>query len=282
MILAIPVFLMISGCASKKNVIQDPEHGLILKYHMPEKQMYKYLFSSTFDQRLDIRGQSISINGNETRRLSIQSEGRKNNKINLAATIDSMTMEMTSPQGEIVPDMSDVIGKNFSFSLSELGKEGDLPEGTMLEYELVPGEKASALSGLQAMFPDLPRRRVKLGDTWISSDTITEKTSRGEVHLYLQSSNRLEAIDTVNGMRCARVVAEVTGTLESEGKEQGTTLLTNAAVTGTDIWYFAFDTGVFVKSISTGVAEGSIKAMGPQEMTIPLKREYQIEIALTD
>jgi len=57
-------------------------------------------------------------------------------------------------------------------------------------------------------------------------------------------------------------------------------LISKADIQGTETWYFAYEEGIFVKSVSAGMAKGKITGTGPQKIEIPLKREYSMETRL--
>ena len=279
-LLVILAMITIAGCAAKKSLSGIPESGLILQYNMPNNQSLKYQTSSEFIQNMDIMGQSAEIKSDEMSVFSVSPEGREGDKYRLGVTIDAMSMSITGPRGEITPDMSSVVGKSFEISLSSLGREWDLSGAKSIQYEVTPGNMRNIASGFQAVFPDLPGKPVKIGDTWVSNDTITDESSSGEIRMFFESLNKLEGFETVEGMECVRITAVVTGTLDGVGEEQGIEMITKAGIEASDTWYFAYKEGIFVRIISSGTAEGKITASSPQNMTIPFTREYSMETKL--
>jgi hypothetical protein len=81
-------------------------------------------------------------------------------------------------------------------------------------------------------------------------------------------------------MECVKITAEVTGTLQGTGNQQGMDLAFDGVIKGTDTWYFAYKKGIFVKMISTAVSEGIIEVIGVQDMSIPMTQEFNVEIKL--
>jgi len=248
-VLVILVIAILTGCAAKRPFWGDPKTGLILQYLMPENQVLKYQTSMESTQNFEV-------------------------------TIDSMSVNITSPQGELSPDMSSVIGKSFDMTLSFLGKELDVSGAEAIQYDMGPGGKRSIAPGFQALFPDLAGRPVKIEDTWTSKDTITDKSSNTEIHLIFESLNTLEGFETVNGLECVKITAVVTGILDGKGKEGGADLIFEGDIEGSDTWYFAYKKGLFVKMISEGLVKGTATVTGPQKMTIPLTQKIKIETKL--
>jgi hypothetical protein len=275
----IPLLIVVSGCASKK-AVWDPESGVVLKYQMPKNESLQYQLTSEFNQTMEVKGQSFEIKSDDIRLISVLSSGMKGDHYSLDITIDSMDIQISVAERELRPDLSEAIGKSFNMSLSRHGREKNLPDGKTIQYEVMPGEKESIIDGFQAMFPDLPGRRVNIGDTWMSIDTVGGESSRGVISIILESKNTLVGLDTVNGLPCAKIKADVSGTLESTGAQLGMELTSTADIAGQDLWYFAFEEGVFVKSESNGSGEGTIIGSGVEEVEIPMRREYRITAEL--
>ncbi len=280
-VLVVLVVAFLSGGAVKKgDQWGDPETGLILQYRMPVDQILKYHSSEESNQRIEIMGQTLDIEANSKTAFSVKAKGQKGGNHQLEITIDSMSMSVISIEGEYSPDLSSVIGKSFDMTLSPLGKELELSGAESIRYELPTEGKLSIESNFQAIFPNLAGRSVKIGDTWTSTDTITEKNESGEVQHNLESVHTLKGFETVDGMECVKITAEVTGTLKGAGEQQGMDLVFEGEIKGTDTWYFAYKKGIFVKMISTGVVESSIELSGSQDMSIPMTQEFNEEIKL--
>jgi hypothetical protein len=272
--------ILIAGCAARKEIPGKVKEGFMLQYLMPENQVLKYQTINGFTQQLDIKGQSVKVESGETTVFSVKSIGQKEDNHQLEVFIDSMSINVNTPRGELSPDMSPVWGENFDMILSPLGKELDLSGADSIQYEVSPGQKRSIGLGFENIFPDLPGRFVKIGDTWTTNDTISEKSGKGELQISLESVNKLQGFETVNGLECAKITAVFTGTLDGKGEEQGIELITKADVEGTDIWYFAYKKGIFVKAITNGTAIGTVTGSGPQQISIPLTREFKYETKL--
>ena len=281
-VLVVLVVAFLSGGAVKiGDQWGDLETGLILQYRMPEDQVLKYHSSEEMNQNIEVMGQSIDVEIKSKTAFSVKSKGQKGANHQLGITIDSMSINVVSMEGDLSPDLSSVIGKSFDMTLSPLGKELELSGAESIQYELPSEGKISIESDFQAIFPNLAGRPVKIGETWTSTDTITDKSETSEAQINLESVHTLKGFETVDGMECVKITAEVTGTLQGTGEQQGMDLTFEGEIKGTDTCYFAYKEGIFVKVISTAVAEVSIEVSGPQDMSIPMTQDVKVEIKLT-
>ena len=273
--------MILAGCAAKTAALWgDPQTGLILTYRMPEIQSLGYRFSVDQTQTIEVMGQVIDTESDQSIGFSVLAKGMKDGNQQLAVTIDSMTVNVDSPQGKMSPDMSSVVGKAFDMILSELGKELELSGAASIQYDLGPSGKRNISSSFQAIFPDLPGRPVKVGDTWMTEDLITDKTESAEIRLRFKNTHRLDGFETVDGLDCARIKTTVTGTLEGEGEQQGMGLTFKGDISGDDTWYFAYKEGLYVGMTSTASTTGTIDTSGLQSLTIPLKQKMDMETRL--
>lgn len=278
--LAILGLLIVIGCAAKKEFWGDPKTGLILQYRMDEAQVLKYQSSSDFIQTLEVMGNTMEVESDQMGTYSFTLKGEQEGQYNLGVTIDAMSLSIFSPQGEFSADMGEIIGKSFDMTVSMLGKEQDLTGVDDLQYDMASEGKRSIRSEFENFFPDLAEKPLKIGDTWTTQWNIVEKSGSGEARFEFESVNTLEGYETIEGLDCAKITATLQGTLEGEGEQQGMDLVSQADIEGSTIWYFAYKKGVFISAKTTGTGEGTITASGAQNMTIPMVREFEIEVKL--
>ncbi len=280
----IPILIVIgflAGCAAKTaDPWGDPETGLILQYRMTENQILKYQMSGEQIQNMEIMGQSIETQSSSESGFSVKSKGLQEGNHLLGVTIDSMSINISSPQGELSPDMSTVLGESFDMTLSPLGKELDVSEAESIKYDMGAAGSRSISSNFQAAFPDLAGKPVKIGDTWTSTDTITEKTDELEVRINFESVNTLEGFETVDGLECIKVTAGITGTVVGQGEQMGVQLAIEGEVQGKGTWYFAYKEGIFVMDTTSFSSDSTITTSGAQAMTIPVNQETKVETKL--
>ena len=278
-VLVISTAILITGCAVKKNLWGDTKTGLILKYRMQDSQILKYRTVSEFTQSMEVMGQSFEVLSDGGQSFTVKYEGMKDNNYKFGITIDTMYMKIVSPQGEIVPDMSNVIGKSFDMSLTTLGKELDFSGADKIKYSLGRSGERSVTTEFQAVFPDLPERPVKAGDKWTTTDTITEKSDNGNMQIIFNNTNTLDGFEKINGKECVKITADFKGALNGKGMEQGAELITTGNIIGKDTWYFAYKEGIFVRIVTEGTAI-TTTTVPAQNMEIPATRKYTMETDL--
>jgi hypothetical protein len=274
------VLIILIGCAARQASWGDPETGLALEYRMTDGQILKYSSSNAFTQTMEIMGQSVEVTSNETRHFTMACGGPEAGIHQIGVVIDSMSLHIASPRGDLDSDMSGVVGKGFDMTVSKLGKEGDLSGAEEIEFTIGPGETRNIASGFRSFFPDLPDQLVKVGDSWTTRDTITDRSSNAQIEIAVESLNTLDGYEKVHGLDCARILATSTGTLQGEGEQQGMKLAFEGTIEGTDTWYFAYKEGLFVKLVTEGTGATTMTGSGPQEITVPMKREMRMETDL--
>jgi hypothetical protein len=268
--------LLLTGCAAKKAWWGDTERGLVLEYRFPAKSPLAYRASNQFKQSMSIMGQTIEINADGMTGFSLSTKGAQEGVYTLEVTIDSMRVSVDSPQGKLQADTDQVIGKRFDMILSLLGRELDVSGAAEITYDMGPEGPRSVATEFQALFPDLPGRPITVGDTWTSRDTVTEKSAGNELLITFESLHTLDGFETVAGMECARIKTTFTGLMKGKGYQGPMELVSEAAIKGSDTWYFAYRKGIFVRNSSEGTAEGIITGTGPQEITIPMTRTFKM------
>ncbi len=118
------------------------------------------------------------------------------------------------------PDMSSVKGKSFDMVLSSLGNEVDVSGAEAISFAM-SGEVRNMASSFKNFFPDLPGKTVKIGDTWPAAASIEEKTGSMDVKIDFQYLHTLDGIELIDGVECARVSSQVTGTISGSGNQMG-------------------------------------------------------------
>lgn len=273
--------LVIGGCGLKKPHWGSIRAGLIMVYLMMYDEVLEYEVESGFTQSMEVGGQAVNIEMDNAFTFSVKPKELvgKNHRVDI--TINSMKLNLEAPViGEISPDVSAIVGKSFEMILSPMGKEVELLGAEALKYSMGPSGERSVASNFQTIFPDLPGRPVKIGDSWTSQDTINiDEESTGLV-IALNNAHVLKGFETVNGLECAKVVTDVTGSLDGEGEQGGVSVSFSGGFEGTDVWYFAYKKGLFVKLTSDAIVDFEVNVGDPSVPTIPMHQEMKMEINL--
>jgi hypothetical protein len=251
----------------------------VLEYKMPAGRVLTYQTKSEDSQVMEVMGQSMDTQTANTSTITFKSKGQKDKNFLVSATIDDIATTVTSSaQGDVSPDMSSVKGKSFDMVLSPLGSEVDVSAAEAITYSIAT-ETRSIASGFKTFFPDLPGKAVNIGDTWPSTSSVEEKTGSMNIRIDLQNVHTLEGFETIDGKECARVSAQVTGTITGSGSQMGQDLTFSGTLKGKDIWYFAVKDGVYVKSNTDSTTQMSID-VAAAGMSIPVTQTTKSEVKL--
>ena len=247
---------------------------------MPAGRALTYQGKSEEAQVMEIQGQSMETHTTGTNTFTFKAKGPKDKNFLLGVTLDDIAVTVTSSaQGDMSPDMTSVKGKSFDMVLSPLGSEVDVSGAEAISYSMA-GETRNLGSGFKTFFPDLAGKPVKIGDTWPSSSSVEEKTGSMDIKVDLQNVNTLEGFETIDGMECARISADVTGTITGTGNQGGMDLTFSGTSKGKDIWYFAVKEGIYVKGNSESTTQMSIDVPAAG-MSIPATQTSKSEVKLT-
>ena len=285
-ILIIPALILVfflGGCAVKTadvNIWGDPQTGLNLTYRIPSDKALIYESVSDSSEVSDVMGQTIEVATDGSSRYGFRTIGVVDGNLQLEVSIDGMSIDISSPQGSITPDLSGIMGKSFKMILSPQGNEMDTSEAAKLEYEMMAGQTRNLQSGFQTVFPDLPLTAVKIGDSWPSYAVIEEKSDTNAVKIEMEMENTLLGFETIDGLECVKIESKISGSVTGEGTQQGMNLATSGDLTGKDTWYFAYKEGYLVRLVSEVEVEATVEVTGPTNLTIPSTRVMNMEMNL--
>jgi hypothetical protein len=277
LVLFLAVFVAAGGAAVES---VSPQAAVSLAYQFPEGRTLTYKTSSTQVQNMEVMGQSMTTESTSTSDFTVKGKGLKDGNLLLGVTIDAIKADVSSPQGNMSPDMSVVIGKSFDMIVSKLGKEIDVSGAELLKYDMPTGGSRDLSSGFQAFFSDVPDKPVKIGDTWPSEDSIVQKEGSGETRIRFTNVNTFDGIETVDGYECARIKAVVKGTITGSLDQQGVGVSIDIKMEGTDTWYFAIKEGIYVKSDMKASMGGVVAVGEPANLTIPVTGETRQSASL--
>jgi len=261
-----------------------PAAAVVLKYKMPAGR-WPWISSLTYQMKseealvMEIQGQSTNTQTSNTGTFTFKAKGLKDKNFLLGVTIDDIAATVASDAlGDMSPDMSWVKGKSFDMVLSPLGSEVDVSGAEAITY-VMAAETRNLSSSFKMFFPDLPGKPVKVRDTWLSSAGNEEKTGSMSIRMDYQNVNTLEGFETVEGMECARISSQVTGTITGTGNQMDADLTFSGTSKGKDVWYFAVKEGIFVKAMSESTTAMSINVPAAG-FTIPTTQTIKAEVKL--
>jgi hypothetical protein len=271
------VFILAGGAAVRSAA---PQSTVTLAYQFPEGRALAYKTTSAQTQNMEIMGQSMTTESTSTMDFTFKAKGTKDGSFVLGVTIDGGKADVSSPQGNLSPDLSPIVGKSFDMVVSRIGKELDVTGAEAIKYDMPTGGSRDVSSGFQAFFSDLPDKPVKVGDTWPTEDTIVQKEGMGETRIHFVNQNTFDGMETVDGYECARIKSAVKGAITGSLEQMGASVSIDIKLEGTDTWYFAVKEGLYIKSEMKASMGGVVAVGEPANMTIPVTGEMRQSAAL--
>jgi hypothetical protein len=249
-----------------------------LAYNFAAGKSISYYSATTITQAMDVNGQTMNVLINQNLAFKAKMVSKVNEDFKLEISVDSLVSKVDSPNGSTGGKIKEVEGKTFNMSLSPLGKELDTKEAEKIEFS-VEGTPGGNLSQYFAnVFPDLPEKPVSVGDVWVKNDTVSSKSATSNTTQIIQSSNKFEGVEKINGVDCAKITSTITGTMQTTTQNQGMDILFKGPLTGTVTLYFAVKVGNFVRREISTKMTGTIDISGAQSMTFPVVMETNSKI----
>lgn len=279
---ALAAVSLLAGCASQTKAPDvwwgDPETGVILEHRMPEGEALNYEMTSDFLQTMEVMGNPMEVISERRMAYTVTPAAVKGKSQQLGITIDDFELSISMPQGDMTAAADDVIGAEFEMTLSTLGVESGYEKANEIRYDLGTAGKRGMGTEFSTLFIDMPGEPVSIGDSWNSTTTIVEDEDETQrLEIIMDGVNTLAGFELVGGYDCARIETEYTGTMKGNSVQGGANIVTTGELSGSGTTDFAYKKGLVVSEFSMGVADGDMKVEGPQEMTIPLTREFTME-----
>jgi hypothetical protein len=219
---------------------------------------------------MDIDGQTMTGIINNEMAFKLNMVGKVDENLKIKVTIDSLSIKTESMQGSFDSKIKEVEGKSFTMLISPLGKVVDVSEASGIKYSVEGQGNADLSQSFSKIFPDLPEKAVKPGDTWTRDDTISTKTETSSTKQIIQSVNKYEGIEKIDDIECAKISAAITGTMQTNMQNSGMDIFMSGPLQGTITYYFAVKEGYIVKQVSKSKVNGTIEVTGTQSMSFPV------------
>lgn len=241
-----------------------------LAYKYPAGNAIMYLNKTTMAQIMDIQGQKMQTDVTSSFGCSIKSEGNQVSDQRIVVTIDTIGQTTNTPMGGSGGSVQGIKGKSCSIVIAPNGKPVDLSEAAGLTYSIEGSGETNLAQTLGDFFPLLPQNPVKTGDTWNLTDSVLTKSAAMTMKTIDFSVNKLEGFESVNGIECAKISAQHSGTMTMTVQNQGMDIFMKGPYTGTSECLFAIREGYFVRFTNATKLTGNIDITTPQSMSFPL------------
>lgn len=243
---------------------------VIIQYNYPLGVSVKYLSTNKILQNMEFNGQSVEATVNSTFGCTIKATGSEEKNLKLEVNVDTLGQTNESPMGYAGGGVNEVTGKSFNVIIAPDGKGIDLSEAGKITYTAGVSGESNLLSVFYDFFPVLPVIPVKPGDKWSGSDSVKTKTSSMEMKMYINSENRLDSIEMIDGIECARISATLSGTQDLNIQSQGAEIKIKGPYTGTQNLIFSLKDGYFLRNEVTMKMTGTMEMSMPESMSVPI------------
>ena len=275
-------YLIISGCATKEISWGDPQTGLFLQYNIRQGQTLNYTRKKDTTQSMEMMSQSMKTIKNTVADYFIKGSGTDDqNNIKAQVIINDLTINADSPQGQINPDTSSLMGKGFGITFSPKGKEVEstgIDELPLISTGQPNGPGQSAKDFFLNLLPELPPDNIKIGDTWVTP--IDNKNKQGPLELTTrgETTSVLDGLETIQGMECIRIKSDSKSTVKGSGKTMEQDIKVDGEANASSTWYFAYKKGIFVKASLEEDANMKINLGTMGEMPQTTKSKTTVEL----
>jgi hypothetical protein len=276
----IVIFVLLTAVSSQLSAQSGPGDPVKLAYTVTDKSL-SYQSVNNVNQTIDAEGQTVNVIVDNKMFFGLKAAAKEKDNLNITIRMDSLEARVESMQGSAGGKVKEIEGKTFSIVLSPLGKVIDMSEALKIEY--TAGTTPSNLSqAFSALFPVLPDKAVKPGDTWTVTDSIKLSSVTSKSRQILTSLSKFEGYETIHGLVCAKISSAITGTMEVNVQNMGMDIYYKGPVQGTVTMYFAVKEGYFVKRTLSTKMNGSMEISGPQNMSMPVTMETKGNLELVN
>jgi hypothetical protein len=246
-----------------------PSDAVKLAYNLPAGKALAYASRTNITQTMDMNGSTMDVNVAVNLVCSFTATGKDGNNLKLEVKIDTLSQTVDSPMSQSGGPISEVQGKTFNMVLAPNGKEIDVKDAEKITYS-AEGQETNVSQSFIEYFANLPEKEIKPGDMWTTNDTVNSKGTTMSVIQIVKADQKYEGIVEIDGLKCAKITASVSGIREQKGENQGMDIFIKGTFTGTSEIYFAVKEGFMVKEVSNSKMVGNVEISGAQNMTMPL------------
>jgi len=271
--------IMIFSCISSYLPAQNTGGPVTLHYKYPADKSVRYLTNSNMVQIMDIQGQTMQTDVNSVFGCTVRSAGNADNNLVLEVTVDTIGQTTVSPMGGAGGAVQGIKGKSCVIVIAPDGKVADLSDAAAFTYNIEGSGETNLSQTLGDYFPRLPANPVQPGDTWNLTDSVLTASTSMTMKTIDMSINKVEGSETVNGIECAKISSQHTGTMTMTVQNQGMDIFIKGPYTGTSEYLFAVKEGYLVKLTSSTKLKGNleISSMG-MEMPIGIEMNAVTEM----
>lgn len=228
-----PLFLVCTfGCG---------ERSFKLRFKFKPGDVYQYKITQDSKTIYEFMGKKIEMPSKSEVALTQKVDRVEQGVAEITITCDAYDMEMNVGGKQIPNTMgSSMVGKQTPMKLRENGEILE-PKGLQSMIAL-QGLSADINNALFSLYPKLPEKKLKIGDTWTQKEELPESQMKAVVESTYTFTNQEEK----NGYPCA--VLNYTIAMNIQGNDEDDKIKMKGTGTGTGTTYFSYEKGVLVES----------------------------------
>jgi len=258
------VVILLAGCAAKKSAPWgNATDGFVLTYRSPVGAEQSYNFDMDMNMLMNVMGNDmetiITVDSEIfTRTKYVADDG----SLTFGMGFNSLDVSVSSPQGDMSPDVSEILGKEIELVLSKNGKVMEIKNLDQLPQ--VEGMGQQIGDNLRNFFYNLPEEPVTYEESWTATDSYITKFGENETETTSNATYTLLDKRIKEEIECLRIGFEQTADIKSTGVQQGMNYTMTAVAKNEGELLFAYKEGYYIEAVSEGTLEGTIvmEAMG--------------------
>jgi len=256
-----------------------------LKYNLPQGTKFTITSESEAEEIINQMGNEVAnVVKSSTESICEVLSDRDDGSMLIEFKFGERSRTIETVMGEHNVDYSELIGKKVKFVLSPNGKASEF-EGfdELPEIDLGFGQtltKDRYMDRMKNLFPELPEKGVKLGDTWSRKVENEQPRTGGSVKTTVDYTYTAAEELEREGEDCLKIDVKMKITTTGAFEQNDNQLEIDLNGEGTITQYFAFKKGMVIFRESTTTTEGDINlpAMG---MTLPMNSSSKGTMKIT-
>lgn len=271
MVILALVFLM--GCSS----------GYKLQYKGAPGDVNQFKIDTNMEMSMEMMGREMNFTTDVINLISQKiNQVDKEGTLNVSFTYDSLSFTSNNPQMAQAQAMVDEVFKKIQGTeiQCKISKHGELLDVTNVDT-LIPGQLKQMVNPRQtftAFSPDLPKKAVKIGETWTAEKDMPVESSGMKMTVKSKSNYTLLSKEIVDKKELLKISYTSEMMIDGEGEQMGMTMAIEGD--GDAKGHFLFDekNGIIQDGESETAMDLTIAISGAQNMTMPMTQFIKAKV----
>ncbi len=271
------LILSIAGCAANKPNWKESinKQGMAFSYNLKKGDTHAYRFTMNNNTSQEMAGQTQETNITNKSVVHYKvKEVLKNGKFAIESAIDSTAISSSNP---MMNQMNALLQKTLNKPVELIvTKTGEIDTVKGLDaFPTVQGG-ANWKQTFESLFIKLPKKPVKIGDSWSESKTLHKKS--GPLNMTINSKTKylLKSIQPYKGVDCLFITFSNDLSLSGKGNQAGMELNYSANGSGSGKIYFDPASSTFLFMSTESNVDGNV-SLPSRNMEIPTSSTVSVK-----